>query len=72
MVDHFITYMTIGLGFTFLVELLIDWLIRIKALTEYSKDDWGWPERILCIWIWPIALIVLIDGFIKGRNNKNN
>tara|TARA_A100001201_G_scaffold52862_1_gene51993 strand:+ start:510 stop:728 length:219 start_codon:yes stop_codon:yes gene_type:complete len=71
MIDHFVAYMTIGLIFTFLVEVLIDWLIRIDALTEYSKDDWGWSERILCIWIWPIAILVLIDGYIKGLNNKN-
>ena len=70
MVDHFVTYMTIGVIFTFLVELLIDWLISNEALK--SKEDWGWSERILCIWIWPIALLVLVDGYIKGLNNKNN
>jgi hypothetical protein len=62
--------MTIGVIFTFLVELLIDWLISNEALK--SKEDWGWSERILCIWIWPIALLVLVDGYIKGLNNKNN
>jgi len=71
MIDYFIAYMTIGLIFTFLVEILIHWLIQIEALTDYTDDDWGWSERILCIWGWPVALLVLVDGYIKGLNNKN-
>ena len=71
MVEFFIKYMTIGLVFTFLVEILIDWLISRGALKDYTKEDWSWNERVLCIWIWPIAIVVLIDGYIKGYNNKN-
>ena len=73
MVDFFVKYMTIGLGFTFLVELMIDWLSRQKLkIYKYKKEDWGWSERILCVWIWPIAMIVVVHGYIKGYFNKNN
>jgi len=71
MIEIFIKYMTIGLVFTLLVELMIDWLIKQKALVKYSKEDWGWSERIICVWIWPVALIVVVDGYIKGYFNKN-
>ena len=70
MVEFFVKYMTIGLGFTFLVELMIDWLISRKALKDYTRADWGWSERILCVWIWPIALIVVVNGYITGYINK--
>jgi len=71
MIEFFVKYMTIGLGFTFLVELMIDWLIRIEALKSYTKEDWSWTERILCVWIWPIALVVVVNGYIQGYfNNK--
>jgi len=71
MLEVFTNYMTIGLVFTFLVELMIDWLVRIEALKSYTKEDWGWSERILCVWIWPIALIVVVNGWFQGYfNNK--
>jgi hypothetical protein len=68
MVDVFVKYMIVGLVITFLVELLIDWLISNGAMDEDMKEEWGWQERIMCVWIWPIALVVLIGGFINGKN----
>jgi len=58
-------------------DIVMEMYIKLKKnldrglVIDYTDDDWGWSERILCIWGWPVALIVLVDGYIKGLNNKN-
>ena len=59
-----LTYLFIGVIFTFLVDLLID---RLSNFNVYLSEDMGWDnlQRTFCILLWPFALTVFIVAFIK-------
>ena len=57
-----LNYFFIGVVFIFLIELLRD---NVKNHPQLKNANWGWGERILCILIWPIALIRFSISFIK-------
>ena len=66
-----LNYFFIG---TFLV-FLIDYIMGIKKVQNHPKiqkigDDWGWQERITCICIWPIAILVFLNSFFKAYLKK--
>ena len=59
-----LNYFFIGVGFTFVIDLLLG----IKAIQKHPavKDiNWRMQERILCMVIWPLALISFVIAFIK-------
>ena len=63
-----IMYFLIGVLCSFLVDLLQDKLSNMGALPPEVRDTWGWTERIICILLWPYAIV----SFIKGLSQSNN
>jgi len=59
-----LNYFFIGAGFTFIVDLLLS-IERVKTHTDIYKYEWGMPQRILCIVIWPLSALVFLTAFIK-------
>ena len=59
-----LNYFFIGAGFTFVVDLLLS-MERIKAHTAIKDKDWGMTQRIFCMVIWPLSVLVFLISFIK-------
>ena len=59
-----LNYFFIGAGFTFIVDLLLS-IEHIKTHTTIKDKDWGMTQRILCIVIWPLSVLVFLIAFIK-------
>ena len=59
-----LNYFFIGAGFTFVVDLLLS-MERIKNRIEVKDKDWGMVQRILCMIIWPLSVLVFLIAFIK-------
>ena len=59
-----LTYLLIGIIFTFLVDLLINYLYY---LDDPLIEDMQWNnlQRVLCILLWPFALAVFIITFLQ-------
>ena len=62
-----ITYLLLGLLFALFIDLLTDWL-RWIGQGNYQKLNM--QDRILCVLIWPIGLLVFLIGFIKTKFKK--
>ena len=60
-----LNYFFIGVAFTFVLDLILTKL-QSNPLMEGIIKNWGWKERIACILIWPLSLIVFIYSFIKS------
>jgi hypothetical protein len=59
-----LNYFFIGFGFTFIVDLLLG-IEGIRNHPKMKDKDWGMKERILCIAIWPISVLIFLIAFIK-------
>jgi len=59
-----LNYFFIGAGFTFVMDLLLS-MEHIKTHTTIKDKNWGMRERILCIAIWPISVLVFVIAFIR-------
>ena len=59
-----LNYFFIGAGFTFIVDLLLS-IERIKTHTAMKDQEWGITQRILCMVIWPLSVLVFLIAFIK-------
>jgi len=60
-----LNYLTIGIIFGFLIELLFNRLSDNPQIKKMNIN-WGWGERITAIIIWPLALIIFIIHFFKA------
>ena len=60
-----LTYLLIGVIFTFLVDLLIGFLTKINHPILLNDFLWNNSQRMLCIILWPLAAVWFIIGFIK-------
>jgi len=63
-----LTYLFIGVVFTFLVDLLIVHLTKTNHLviTNNSLDlSWDNSQRVLCVILWPFAMVVFLIAFIR-------
>jgi len=60
-----LNYLTIGVIFSFLVELLLNKLNNNPQI-KIMNINWGWGERTTAIIIWPLALIIFIIYFFKA------
>ena len=56
------SYLFIGVTFSFIIELMID---KLEAHPKLQNTKWGWAERLLCITIWPIAMIIFFTQLIR-------
>jgi len=61
-----ITYLLIGTLFAIGIELVMDWLKRIKLWPfKPGTDPFSIPMRITVVLFWPLGLIWFLSGFIK-------
>jgi len=59
-----LNYFFIGFVFTFLIDILMG-LKHIKNHPKMKNHIWGMKERILCIIIWPLSVLIFSIAFIK-------
>ena len=59
-----LNYFFIGAGFTFIVDLLLS-IERIKSHPVVESQEWEMTQRILCMVVWPLSLLVFLIAFIK-------
>jgi hypothetical protein len=59
---NILNYFIIGLMFTFLIDVLLN---KLNTHPKLLNIQWGWIERITCVLIWPICLLLFIYSFIK-------
>ena len=64
-----LNYFFIGVAFTFILDLLLG-LNSFKNHPKMKDKVWGMKERILCVIIWPISLLIFIIAFIKTYFKK--
>ena len=62
-----LNYFFIGFIFTLLIEYLFNHFISHPLL---KGTKWDWSERIICILIWPLGLLVFLTAFIKTKFKK--
>jgi membrane-bound metal-dependent hydrolase YbcI (DUF457 family) len=62
-----ITYILIGLLFAIGIELVMDWLKKIK-LWPYKPgvDPFNFAMRTVIVLFWPLGLMFFLGGFIKS------
>jgi len=60
-----LNYFFIGSGFTFIMDLLLG-IKSIKNHTKMKDKNWRVRERIICILVWPLAILVFSIAFIKS------
>ena len=59
-----LNYFFIGAGFTFIVDLLLS-IESVKSHPAVENQEWGMPQRILCMVIWPLSVLAFLIAFIK-------
>tara|TARA_A100001201_G_C3989197_1_gene171058 strand:+ start:228 stop:428 length:201 start_codon:yes stop_codon:yes gene_type:complete len=64
-----ITYLSIGLLLMIALELLVDYLEKVRGVSDVRKDL-KLSGRIIGILIWPIGLIIFLSAFIKTYFKK--
>ena len=65
-----IMYLLIGILFTWFIDGVVDFLQKTNGI--YYQRSLTNLERVLCVLIWPIGLVVFLRGFIIEilKNNK--
>ena len=64
-----LTYFFIGVIFTCLVDLSIDYFNKTNRSHLLENLDWDNGQRVMCIIIWPFAMVVFILAFLKSFFN---
>jgi len=59
-----LNYFFIGTAFTFIVDLLLN-VKSIKNHPKMKDKNWGVRERIICIIVWPLSVIIFLTAFIR-------
>ena len=59
-----LNYLFIGTAFTLIIDLLLG-MESVRKHEAVQGHDWGMTQRILCILIWPLALLVFLINFIN-------
>jgi hypothetical protein len=64
-----LNYLIIGFIFTFIIELFLN----IKEVQKHPKmseilkqGKWNTYSRIVCILIWPLAILIFLNSFFKS------
>ena len=58
-----LNYFFIGVGFTFIMDLLLG-IEDIKNHPKVIGKPFDWGQRIMCIIIWPLCLLIFLVYFI--------
>ena len=61
---NILNYFFIGVAFTFIVDLLLS-IERVKNHPTMKKQKWGVWERILCVTMWPLSVLMFLISFTK-------
>ena len=64
-----LNYIFIGVVFIFMVDMIAVWT-RKNPEVQKAMLDFGWKERLISIFIWPIAALVFFNAFYKSRFKK--
>ena len=59
-----LNYFFIGAAFTFIIDLLMG-MKGIKNHILVKEQKWGMIQRILCILVWPLSVLVFVLSFIR-------
>jgi len=57
-----LTYLLIGVIFTLFIDVIINLLSNNNSFP--NNVEWGNLERIFCILLWPMALVIFIGSFL--------
>ena len=60
-----LNYLFIGTAFTFVMDLLLG-MEGIKNHPKMKDKNWGMRERIICIIVWPLSVLIFTLAFIKS------
>mgnify|MGYP003658590114 CR=1 FL=1 len=58
-----LNYFFIGTGFTFIMDLLLN-IEDIKTHPKVIGKPFDWWQRIMCVLIWPICVLLFLVHFI--------
>jgi hypothetical protein len=64
-----LTYFFMGVVFTLLIDLLIEYLRNITSDRFLHTLEWDNSQRTLCVVLWPLALIWFLIAFFKSWFN---
>ena len=59
-----LNYFFIGVSFTFIVDLLLN-IERVKNHPTMKDQNWGVWQRILCVTMWPLSVLIFLISFVK-------
>ena len=59
-----LNYFFIGVGFTFIIDLLLN-VEDIKNHPIVIDKPFSWGMRIMCVLLWPFAILVFLIAFVK-------
>ena len=58
-----LNYFFIGFVFTFFVDYMLS---KFTAHPYLKGIGWSYTERIICILIWPLCLLIFLANFFKA------
>jgi hypothetical protein len=61
---NILNYFFIGVAFIFVLDILLN-IDSVKTHPKLKGKNFGWGERIMCVIVWPLAVIVFLIAFIK-------
>jgi len=65
--DTLLNYILAGFAFCFLIDFISD---KLKYHTAFEEvPEWGWPERLIFISVWPVGILIFIYFFLKSYFN---
>jgi hypothetical protein len=60
-------YLMVGIGFSFVLDLMNDYLFRHDLQEKDLFEQWGILQRIVLITFWPIGMLIFILSLIRKR-----
>ena len=66
---NILNYFFIGFFVIFIIDVII-FYGKHHPLLQTATGKWGNLERITCVLIWPIAVIIFVISFIKQYFKK--
>jgi hypothetical protein len=64
-----LNYFFIGTAVAFILDLLLG-IEGIKNHPKVTNEKFGWGERIMCVLIWPVSVLIFIVTLIKTIFNR--
>ena len=64
-----LNYFFIGIAFICFIDILLTFKY-IKKQIDIKNLEWSMKERIICILIWPLSVLVFLNAFFKAYFKK--